>query len=264
MALQGAIVVLEGDDDEKFWSHPGRLDDHCQIVVAEGKLNVLGCMDILSDGKIDGVVGIVDDDYERILGMEGDRGDVVGTGVHDLECVLCQSSALDAVLVEYGNKQDIEEFLNQETERKDVRSALVERSAVFGKLRYVRERWFDEIEEWVEVPVGRFVDEDNWSVDESGIEDVVRQHAYGEEVLRRLAELEEEELWRFVHGDDILRVLRVGLRKVLGENGPMLGVGQITAVLKASLSVAELRETELGRNISSWEERNAGYRVLRL
>ena len=259
MAGDMAVLVVEGVDDERFWSHVGRRHKECEVVVAEGKPNLLGAVEMADERRMQGILGLVDEDYDELLSVDRSSRNVVSTGVHDLECVLCRSSALEAVLAEFGKERSIREFT--EKEAKGVREALLARSAVFGRLRYVWRRWYSG-EARLELPVARFVNEDTWEVDEGGIMGVVALRGVEDDVRRRVDELGRVDLWKIVNGHDVVQVLRIGLRGVLGDGRKQSGAAQIGAVLRSALPRVELLETEMWRSIVGWETRNPRYRVL--
>ena len=59
---------------------------------------------------------------------------VVATDAHDLESLIFRSSSLRSVLAEFGNAEKINRF--EDNEGQDVRTALLERALVFGRLRW--------------------------------------------------------------------------------------------------------------------------------
>ena len=61
----GSFLVVEGIDEVRFWT-PRLLAD-CEIVNGEGKPNVLGAVHRLDTMKFDGVLGIVDSDYDPLM-----------------------------------------------------------------------------------------------------------------------------------------------------------------------------------------------------
>ena len=100
MLRRSAFLVLEGVDDVRFWKTRHHLD--CVLIDAEGKPNVVYGIDRLNAGRMEGVLGIVDDDYDSMLGVSYDvRCNMAATDAHDLESLLCRSSALDSILAEY-------------------------------------------------------------------------------------------------------------------------------------------------------------------
>ena len=123
----GAFLLLEGVDDIRFWTKRRRAE--CELIDGEGKSNVVGAMQRLdSDGAV-GVLGVVDDDYDSILGTKRVSMNLVHTDAHDLECILCKSTALDAVLGELGHERKIRAF--EAKTGMDVRTNLLHRALVF-------------------------------------------------------------------------------------------------------------------------------------
>ena len=66
--------------------------------------------------------------------------------------------------------------------------------------------------------------------------------------------------WRLVTGHDVLEVLRIGLKRVLGDLKATVGVGEIARVLRAG---GQLEGTTLLEEIRGWEGANRPYLVLR-
>jgi hypothetical protein len=100
----GSFLVVEGDDDHRFWS--SRVATCCcELVIGDGKPNVLGALERLDRTAIDGVLGIVDDDFDALEGRVLPSPNLVVTETHDLECLLLRSPALNRVLAELGDQE---------------------------------------------------------------------------------------------------------------------------------------------------------------
>ena len=138
MSHDGAFLVVEGNDDVRFWTPTSRRHADCELVDGEGKQNVIGGIQKLDAAIFPGVLGIVDSDYDPLNGMGIGSDNLLLTDAHDLECLLCRSSALDMVLAEHGNRSKIERFENETGD--DVRTGLLERALVFGRLRWAAVR----------------------------------------------------------------------------------------------------------------------------
>ncbi|MCY4201736.1 MAG: DUF4435 domain-containing protein [Aestuariivita sp.] len=126
-----SFLLVEGKSDSIFWRL--RVSDACEIVDSEGKQNVLGCIKQLDAQGFRGALGIVDSDFDRLNGNSFESKNLVTTDAHDLESLLCRCSPLSHVLVEYGNDEKIKKFEHKAGH--DVRTALLNRALVFGKLR---------------------------------------------------------------------------------------------------------------------------------
>lgn len=256
----GAFLIVEGSDDIRFWTARKGVD--CELVDGEGKLNVVKGIQRLDAQNFEGALGVVDDDYDSLLGRDLGSRNLVATDTHDLECLLCRSSALDSVLAEFGNPSKIRRFENDSGS--DVRAGLLERALVFGRLRWSAARLGLPIKHDV-IRIPRFTDQQTWDVDDNGLMRAVSQSGsvgYGEELAREIAELPPADPWRIVRGHDVMEILRIGLRQMLGQLPASVGKNQLAGVLRAAMSREELEETTLCADMRRWETENRPYRVL--
>ena len=257
----GAFLVVEGVADMRFWRP--RQYEACELVNGEGKRNVIGGVQRLDRERFGGVLGVVDDDCDSLMGIDVGTRNVVRTDVHDLECLLCRSSALEMVLAEYGDESKIRRFeMNAGT---DVRGALLERALVFGRLRFAALRDGLDIDNSA-IRVQRFVDRGTWTVDAEGlVRAVVKDGSPHDEgvVERCVARLPVVDPWRVARGHDMVSILRLGLRRVLGDLPASVGDGQISRILRAGMASDELRATNLWAHMRAWETGNHPFRILR-
>ena len=249
-----SFLIVEGPDDARFWGP--RRHSACTLVDGEGKPNVMAAVQRL-DGDVGGVLGIVDEDYDCLIGKSLGLSNLVAVSPHDLECfLLCQAPALDKVLAEFGTRAKIDSF--EAREDSDVRTALLRRASVFGQLRWAHACGLNIRSEEIRIP--RFLDEGTWQVDRQGL---IRAAAAGledDELERCIGRLPKVQPWRLVRGHDVLAVLRIGLRNVLGDLRPSVGVPDIARVLRAA---GRLEGTTLLEEIRRWEGANPPYLVLR-
>lgn len=252
----GSFLVLEGLDDMRFWK--SRSHGDCRLIGGNGKKNVVRGLRRLDEIGFEGALGVVDSNYDHLAGVPLDSDNLLATDAHDLECMLCRSSALDAVLGEYGNHEKIGRF-GQST---DVRTALLDRGLIFGRLRWAAQKLDPS---WHMPAMRAFVDEKSWSVDEDRlIESVVdlNEGVDANVVRRRIAHLPPADPWHVVRGHDLLEVLRVGLQNVLGDLPRTIGVKEIARALRLAMPLADLQSTRLWRNMRRWERLNKPYLVV--
>ena len=257
---RGAFLIVEGSDDIRFWT--ARKGADCELVDGEGKPNVVEGIQKLETQNFEGALGVVDDDYDSLLGIDHGSRNLVATDTHDLECLLCRSSALDSVLAEFGNPSRIRRF--EEDNGTDVRTGLLNRALVFGCFRWSAARLGLSIDHDI-IRVPRFTDQQTWDVDHDGLMRAVSQSGSvgsGETLAREIAQLPPADPWRIVRGHDVMEILRIGLRRVLGELPASVGKNQIARVLRAAMSREELEETTLWADMRKWETENRPYRVL--
>ena len=259
-AHDGAFLIVEGKDDVRFWQSRRHAD--CDLVDGEGKQNVVGAVRRLDTAHFTGALGVVDSDFERLTGGRFESDNLAYTDAHDLECLLCRSSALDKVLAEHGDPVKIRRFESAGT---DIRTALLERALVFGRLRLAALLARPAVELQMQMPVVRFLDRNTWMVDEEALirgavpdssQDDVRA------VAIRLGRLPEADRWHVARGHDLIEILQTGLQRVLGNLPASIGVSDIARLLRAGMSPEDLRATELWAEMQAWQSANPPYAVL--
>ena len=260
MSHDGAFLVVEGRDDVRFWRT--RRHASCELVDGEGKKNVLGCISRLDSESFKGALGIVDNDYDSLMGVHFESRNLLATDAHDLESLLCRSSALDAILAEYGSPSKIARF--ESTAGVDVRTGLLERALVFGRLRWATMRHEPTVSlDRIKVP--RFVDENTWNVDREGL---IRAAVGADspdgacELASRIARLPEADPWYVVRGREMIEILRIGLRRVLGDIRASVGYDDLARVLRVAMSRDDLEATKLGAGMRAWGVENHPYAVI--
>lgn len=228
------------------------------MIDGEGKPNVVAAVQRLDDGDVGGVLGIVDEDYDCLMGKSLGSSNLVAVSPHDLECfLLCQAPAFDRVLAEFGMQTKIASF--EAREGIDVRTALLRRASHFGQLRWAAQACdLNVCEKKIRNWIPRFLDYRTWQVDRQGL---IRVAAAGleKELERCIGRLPKVQPWRLVQGHDVLAILRIGLRNVLGDVCPIVGVSDIARVLRAA---GRLEGTTLLEDIRRWEGANRPYLVL--
>lgn len=251
-----AFLLVEGFDDVRFWG--ARKHSSCSLVDGEGKLNVLGAIGRLNDLKFTGVLGLVDEDYDGLVGRNLHLDNLVAISPHDMECLLCQSPALDVVLAEFGDPSKISTF--EALEGVDVRTALVNRAGVFGRLRWAAEKYGMGIR-LSPIDIPRFVNVATWQVNDQELIRTVGSNSEAE--LRKcIAQLPDVEPWRVARGHDVLEILRIGLSEVLGNPKRNTKAKDIASVLRAAADTHDLQQTKLWQDMRSWEEDTPPYLVL--
>ena len=256
---KGAFLVVEGRSDLVFWKT--RQHKNCQLVNAEGKHNVAKGIQRLDEDDFTGALGVVDSNHDHLAGVGLVSTNLVATDAHDMECLLCRSSALDKVLAEHGNSGKIARF--EQSHGTDVRTGLLERAVVFGRLR-----WAAQINEskinWTEIRVPRFVDETTWNVDADGLIRAAVQESSNDALVleKRMTQLPPADPWYVANGHDMVEILRLGLKKVLGKISSTIGRDQIVGLLRAGATPEDLQSTGLWRDMQAWERENVPYLVL--
>ena len=99
-----SVLVVEGSDDRKLYERFVS-KGQCKVFPVWGKANVAAVIDSLSNSHFEGMLGIVDSDFDRIIHDRPHDVDsnIVPGDYHDLETMMIRSSALDVVLQELGS-----------------------------------------------------------------------------------------------------------------------------------------------------------------
>lgn len=253
----GSILIVEGPDDTRFWRR--RVHAECELVEGYGKKNVVLCMERLDGKGVRGVLGIVDSDYEAISGNSLPSTNLASTDAHDLECMLCRSSALLSVLSELADAAKVQRF--EAEVGHDVRTALLQRALILGRLRWAAVYFGFEINS-INVHDHRFIDEANWAVNEQAIlKFAAKAPESAEELSSKISRLPSADPWHVATGNDMVQLLRLGLKRKLGCLLNQIGSKEIARLLRAAMPVSELKATGLGREVLEWESNNSSYRI---
>ena len=259
MSHGGAFLIVEGKDDVRFWN--SRRHVSCELVDGEGKLNVIGAISRVDAVGFVGTLGIVDDDCDFLTGARLESGNLCYTDAHDLECLLCRSTALDKVLAEHGDPEKIRRF---QEETGDVRDALLDRALVFGHVRLAARLARPTID--LGFKVQQFVNPGTWTV-EADAEELIRTAVPDSPqdvvaIADQLARLPKADPWFVARGHDMVEILRIGLQGVLGNIRAHIGANDIARILRAGLSPEDLRKTQLWADVRAWQAANSPYIVL--
>lgn len=259
----GSFLVVEGRDDRLFCRRYA--DERCNLVVAEGKESVLEVIRILDHAGFVGVLGMVDPDFDILEGVEPHGPNVVACDAHDLEVALVCSPAFDRLLLEFGSQTKIHAL------GVDVRELILSAAAPVGYLRWLSMR-NDLRLRFQGLKLTSCLDRRSLAVDTAKLCRSVMN-------LSMRTELDETELNKAVEslmrdarhdmrhaccGDDVLKVLSIGLRAALGTNDSKdVGIERLKQSLRLAFEDTDFRNSALGTAILDWERRNPGYCVLK-
>jgi hypothetical protein len=259
-----AIVLLEGDDDERLFARHFNLTT-CQIRVAYGRPRVLAVLDRLHARGVAGVLAIIDADFDRLLGQQQTAVDIVVTDTHDIETMLFQSVALDHVLRELADTNRLGQGAQ------GVRELILNAAAPLGAARLVcrKQDWSPLLEE---IEHRRFVDIRSLLVDRDALIKEIRarqaktppQKRVGIDMEARVdAELASgHSLWDLCQGHDVASIFALALRAAIGSRKDELSGEIIERCLRLAFDAAAFCSTALRVAITAWEVANPGYKVL--
>jgi len=263
----GTFLLVEGGSDKTFYERfVNKLA--CELVIVSGKpsskLRVITVLEILEKSSFQGMLAIVDADFDRLENLVYSSPNLLRTDTHDLETMLLNSPAFNTVVAEFGSEEKIAQF------NRDVRLALLETGMSVGYLLWISQcdrlnLTFDGI------TFSKFVDEQTLQIDELKLIREVKNKSQAfslkdEDLQQRLVSQKSNnhDPWQVCCGHDLVEILSLGLRKALGSNKAAdLESSSLERNLRLAYEEVYFRDTHLYLNIRTWESKNKPFKVLR-
>jgi hypothetical protein len=258
----GTFLLVEGSSDKIFYE---RFVDKsgCELVVAFGKERVIAVLKILEkDANFQGVLGIVDADFDRLKDSLEQKSNLFRTDTHDLETMIIKSPAFDKVVAEFGSEEKISQF------DRDIRQAILESGIVVGNLLWISRR--DELNLTFEgISFTKFIDEQTLQANELSlirhVKNKSQAHALKDEDLQQRLEHEQKKQhdpWQVCCGHHLVEILSVGLRKTIGTNqGKEVEPSSLERSLRLAYESIYFPATQLYAEICAWETQNQPFKV---
>lgn len=252
-AFCGVHMLVEGGTDCSFWKLRFNQSAQYQLVICGSKSVVISSITLLDQMAQSLMLGVIDDDFDSILGISYASENIFSTDTHDLETMLINSTALTNILIELGDSTKINHFVAMT--KKMVIDSLIEISLVFGRLRLLnaRNNWnvdFSKLSPW------KYVDQGTWTVDnaklfaefanEIGITPVDVENAVSAEV--------STPPWNIIQGHDALNILAIGLRSALAAK--QFSEKDLSRYFRLTYDNTIFQSTVLFGKISAWAENN--------
>ena len=253
-SFDGHFLMIEGDDDSKFWKT--RIDrNNCQLVITQGKDHLLDASKLLDNSRFTKALGVVDLDYDWSSGVTYSSR-IQSTDLHDIEMMMLDSDALDKVLVEHGDAEKIQRF--ESREQMSVFDALMERALPFGLLRWYNylhlkstSVCFDDLRPY------RFVDKNNWILDVEALQSEFvkqascRSSSFDINHLMRWLSIADGDPRLIVQGHDALCILAQGLKSVLGN--AQFSDSALAKSFRLAYEQTRFEKTNLCAFVREWE-----------
>jgi len=259
----GTFLLVEGSSDKTFYE---RFIDKlaCELVSTEGKKRAIETLAILEKSNFQGILAIVDADFDRLQDELSANPNLLRTDTHDLETMLINSPALDKVVTEFGSEKKINNF------NRDIRTVLLEAGMSVGYLLWISQG--DGLNLKFEgIKFSKFIDENTLQIDELKLIREVKNKSQAlslkdENLQQQLItkKSQNRDRWQVCCGHHLVEILSFSLRKVFKSNKP---TDVEPNILERSLRLAYEQvfflETELYSEIRRWEQNNEPYKVLR-
>lgn len=268
----GTFLLVEGSSDKVFYERfIDKLACHLEVTAGKpsSKQRAIEILAILEKSNFQGVLAIVDADFDHLQNTPVISPNLLRTDTHDLETMLIKSPAFDKVIVMFGSEEKIIKF------PQDLRTALLESSAIVGYLRWLSQSdglnlKFDGIE------FSKFVDNQTLQIDELKLikEIINKSQAYSlknEDLQKRLTHKKNisHDPWQVCCGHDLVEILSICLRYAIGSNAAIdvkpnsdKSNNTLENILLLAYEENYFHQTQLYLEIILWETKNQPFKVL--
>jgi hypothetical protein len=251
--FKGALLVVEALSDKKVWTALVR-PQACRVLLSFSKSCALKALQLL--GSLDeafGMLVVLDDDFDALLGRRLVNDNAIYTDAHDLESVLIRSGALDRVIAEFVDSELLVTW--ESREQSHIRERILQNAKPVGNVRLVaqRDRWdvsfaslscfslYDESIGAVNITrLAEFITRQNPAISPSYVSDIaVLQFSH--------------DLWHLCHGSDLLTILCILLKDQFGVRH--IGPESLFSHLRVGFSKFDFEQTQMFKDVTAWEAR---------
>ncbi|MBE9143169.1 DUF4435 domain-containing protein [Planktothrix mougeotii] len=265
--FSGTFLLVEGRTDQTFYE---RFIDKttCELKSISGKpsskLLIIDVLGILEKDNFDGILAIVDADFDHLETSPYTNPNLIRTDTHDLETMLINSRAFDKVIREFGSEDKITAF------GRDIRTALLEAGISVGYLLWVSNR--DGLNLTFEgIKFSNFIDEKTLKINEIKLIQEVKNKSQAftlknEDLQQRITNQKSSnhDPWQVCCGHHLVEILSVSLRKAIGSaNARDVERESLERNLRLAYEESYFCKTQIYLSICTWENQNSPFRVLR-
>ncbi|MGJ5629273.1 DUF4435 domain-containing protein [Nostoc sp. CALU 1950] len=259
----GTFLLVEGSSDKTFYK---QFVDQliCELVETSGKQRAIEILKILEQSNFQGVLAIVDADFDRLETLLYTSPNLLYTDSHDLETILINSPAFNKVLAEFGSEEKIAQF------NRDIKSVVVENGMSVGYLLWISK--CDGLNLTFEgITFSKFIDEQTLQIDELKLIQEIKKKSQAfslsdKNLQERLKSQKSNnhDPWQICCGHHLVEILSLGLRKALGSNKAAdVEPNSLERSLRLAYEEIYFHQTQLYLDIRIWESNNQPFRVLR-
>ena len=258
-----SFLVVEGYDDSRFmWKFIAR--ESCEIVVAHGKQSVIDAINTLESENFAGVLGMIDADFARVQAVEIASANIVMPEYHDLDAMLVHSPAFDQVLDEFASVAKLNQF------GKNVLQVLIDSALKLAYLRLYSLRNNLGLR-FRNMRHSAWLDSDSLDADTDKLIREIKNRSQRQDLSSDQLGLEMKAIENsqydpreMCNGTDLIGILSVGLRRILGtNNATSVGVENLRRSFRLTYHQQDFIQSSLYAQIKAWEARVDVFRVLR-
>jgi len=254
----GPIMLVESDCDCRIYEKVLEEQDW-RLIPSGGWEAVLASLDHVSERGIQGVVGVVDRDYRVAVGRLQERANLFCTDKHDLEMMMYESEAFEAVIRECGSLSKLSSWPNGIP---GIRKYLFQQARPIAYVRLINEvnscgycfekMNYDHFVERADVSLAieKFIQylHDRWP---QNVAVSIKDYENGQ-IIAVTYSIHEDEM--VCCGHDISEILSIGLRSVWGTSpARAVSVDALERMLRLAYSREHFSRTALCNKIKVWQ-----------
>ncbi|HEY2708915.1 MAG TPA: DUF4435 domain-containing protein [Caulobacteraceae bacterium] len=260
---RGAFLLLEGGTDIKRFE---RIIDEprCSVVNCFGKVNVVEAIEILYDDGFVGALGLIDADFDRILGKLPDHEGLVASATHDFDLDVATTSALERYLTEVADQAKLRTLGGARPLLDGLLTALKPLTAMrFANQKHKLGYSFDSLDlepffDGESINVEKMVEEVSWGKHAADANKAALVEHIGRYAGSNI------DLFQATCGHDLCAALGIALRGLAGDRKrPQTWRSEIEMHLRLAFDLDHFREMPACRQIAEWEFDNPPHSVVR-
>lgn len=256
----GSFLLVEGDSDKKIYQNLVE-ESNCRFQICKGKPSskqrVIQVLDILNKDNIEGIIGIVDADFDHLEKTQYSHNNLFLTDDHDLEMMLIKSPALDKLLKEFASEDKLNEL------KLDIKEVLLNLSYELGYLRWISQ--CDNLNlTFNDLDYQKFLDTNRLTTDSNQLIQTVinktQNYSISKEDLLEKINIKKSDSYckyQICCGHDIIEFLSILLRKTIGSNkANQVKPDDLEKSLRLAYEASYFKNTHLYSLIFKWQQNN--------
>jgi Protein of unknown function (DUF4435) len=259
----GTFLLVEGSSDQAFYNQ--FIDKSaCVITPIPGKpsskILAITILKILEQDSFQGVLAIVDADFDHLETLPTSGSNLLRTDSHDLETMILSSNALEKVVGEYSSEDKMSKF------DRDFREALLAAGLAIGYLRWISQ--LDGLNlTFSTLSVKNFINAKTLAIDELALITEVKnksqaQKLKNEDLQNRMTDQRNpsHDPWQVCCGHDLTEILSFALQKTIGSM--KVDAIELERSLRLAYEAVYFCSTQLYQSIRLWESKNQPFNIL--
>lgn len=260
--------LVEGESDERFFNKFIERSV-CKVKDAKGRENVEKLMEVINCNRMQGVVAVVDSDFDKVLDRNIDKDNILMTDTHDIETLIIKTDTLEYFYSEYGDYNKIKIAENKWKTR--LIEKILTAAKVIGLLRLLsildnmnldfKDLNYDDfINRDMELDINKFVTQVAYN---SG------KIRYKDDIINKLNNQihKEYDIWQVCCGHDLTRIIAMVLSDDFGvdslgnKSAQRINSTIVESALRLSYDEFKFFTTGLYKGLVKWQENNSNWMI---